>query len=91
LLAAYCRDVEAVLAQLAVPGKTNEHKTALENCPGVPGFRWTSSRSVGTRLTLHLQQTAGLLVYPPSLAVHLSANATQQVVHRSTSALLAYS
>ena len=30
LLAAYCRDVEAVLAQLAVPGKTNEHKTALE-------------------------------------------------------------
>jgi hypothetical protein len=30
LLAAYCRDVEAVVAQLAVPGKTNEHKTALE-------------------------------------------------------------
>jgi hypothetical protein len=30
LLAAYCRDVEAVIAQLAVPGKTNEHKTALE-------------------------------------------------------------
>ncbi len=29
LLAAYCRDVEAVLAQLAVPGKTNEHKAAL--------------------------------------------------------------
>ena len=29
LLAAYCRDVEAVIAQLAVPGKTNEHKTAL--------------------------------------------------------------
>ena len=30
LLAAYCRDVEAVIAQLAVPGKTNEHKSALE-------------------------------------------------------------
>jgi len=30
LLAAYCRDVEAVVAQLRVPGKTNEHKTALE-------------------------------------------------------------
>jgi hypothetical protein len=30
LLATYCRDVEAVLAQLSVPGKTNEHKTALE-------------------------------------------------------------
>lgn len=30
LLAAYCRDVEAVVAQLSVPGKTNEHKTALE-------------------------------------------------------------
>jgi hypothetical protein len=30
LLAAYCRDIEGVLAQLAVPGKTNEHKTALE-------------------------------------------------------------
>lgn len=30
LLAAYCRDVEAVIAQIAVPGKTNEHKTALE-------------------------------------------------------------
>jgi hypothetical protein len=30
LLAAYCREVEGVLAQLAVPGKTNEHKTALE-------------------------------------------------------------
>lgn len=30
LLAAYCRDVEAVLAQLRVPEATNEHKTALE-------------------------------------------------------------
>lgn len=30
LLAAYCLDVEAVVAQLRVPGKTNEHKTALE-------------------------------------------------------------
>src|SRR5205823_6271856 len=30
LLAAYCLDVEAVIAQMAVPGKTNEHKTALQ-------------------------------------------------------------
>lgn len=36
LLAAYCRDVEAVLAQLAVPGKTNEHKTALELLKLIP-------------------------------------------------------
>lgn len=36
LVAAYCRDVEAVLAQLAVPGKTNEHKTALELLKLIP-------------------------------------------------------
>jgi Transposase DDE domain len=36
LLAAYCRDVEAVLAQLAVPGKTNEHRTALELLKLIP-------------------------------------------------------
>lgn len=36
LLAAYCRDVEAVIAQLAVPGKTNEHKAALELLKLVP-------------------------------------------------------
>jgi len=36
LLAAYCRDVEAVLAQLAVPGKTNEHKAALELLKLIP-------------------------------------------------------
>jgi DDE family transposase len=36
LLAAYCRDVEAVLAQLVVPGKTNEHKTALELLKLIP-------------------------------------------------------
>jgi len=36
LLAAYGRDVEAVLAQLAVPGKTNEHKTALELLQLIP-------------------------------------------------------
>jgi hypothetical protein len=36
LLAAYCRDVAAVLAQLAVPGKTNEHKTALELLKLIP-------------------------------------------------------
>lgn len=36
LLAAYCRDVEAVIAQLAVPGKTNEHKTALEPLTLIP-------------------------------------------------------
>jgi hypothetical protein len=36
LLAAYCRDVEAVIAQLRVPGKTNEHKTALELLKLIP-------------------------------------------------------
>lgn len=36
LLAAYCRDVEAVIAQIAVPGKTNEHKTALELLQLIP-------------------------------------------------------
>lgn len=36
LLAAYCRDVEAVIAQLAVPGKTNEHKTALQLLKLIP-------------------------------------------------------
>jgi hypothetical protein len=36
LLAAYCRDVEAVIAQLGVPGKTNEHKTALELLKLIP-------------------------------------------------------
>ena len=36
LLAAYCRDIEGVLAQLAVPGKTNEHKTALELLKLIP-------------------------------------------------------
>jgi hypothetical protein len=36
LLAAYCRDVEAVIAQLAVPGETNEHKTALELLKLIP-------------------------------------------------------
>jgi hypothetical protein len=36
LLAAYCRDVDAVLAQLAVPGQTNEHKTALELLKLIP-------------------------------------------------------
>ena len=36
LLAAYCRDIEAVLAQLAVPGKTYEHKTALELLKLIP-------------------------------------------------------
>jgi hypothetical protein len=36
LLAAYCRDVEAVIAQIAVPGKTNEHKTALELLKLIP-------------------------------------------------------
>jgi len=36
LLAAYCHDVEAVIAQLAVPGKTNEHKTALELLKLIP-------------------------------------------------------
>jgi DDE_Tnp_1-associated/Transposase DDE domain len=36
LLAAYGRDVEAVIAQLAVPGKTNEHKTALELLKLIP-------------------------------------------------------
>jgi hypothetical protein len=36
LLAAYSLDVEAVIAQLAVPGKTNEHKTALELLKLIP-------------------------------------------------------
>jgi len=36
LLAAYSRDVEAVLAQLAVPGQTNEHKTALQLLKLIP-------------------------------------------------------
>ena len=36
LLAAYGRDVEAVIAQLAVPGETNEHKTALELLKLIP-------------------------------------------------------
>jgi hypothetical protein len=36
LLAAYCRDVEAVVAQLSVPGKTNEHKAALELLKLIP-------------------------------------------------------
>jgi len=36
LLAAYCHDVEAVIAQIAVPGKTNEHKTALELLKLIP-------------------------------------------------------
>jgi hypothetical protein len=36
LLAAYCPDVEAVVAQLAVRGKTNEHKTALELLKLIP-------------------------------------------------------
>lgn len=36
LLAAYCQTVEAVVAQLRVPGKTNEHKTALELLKLIP-------------------------------------------------------
>jgi hypothetical protein len=36
LLAAYCQDAEAVIAQLAVPGKTNEHKTALQLLKLIP-------------------------------------------------------
>src|SRR5207248_1883222 len=36
LLATYCRDVDAVLAQFAVPGKSNEHKTALELLKLIP-------------------------------------------------------
>jgi hypothetical protein len=36
LLAAYGRDIEAVIAQLAVPGKTNEPKTALELLQLIP-------------------------------------------------------
>jgi hypothetical protein len=36
LLAAYCQTVEAVVAQLRVPGKTNEHKAALELLKLVP-------------------------------------------------------
>lgn len=36
LLAAYCREVEAVLAQLRVPEATNEHKVALELLKVIP-------------------------------------------------------
>jgi hypothetical protein len=36
LLAAYCREFEAVLAQLRVPDATNEHKTALELLKVIP-------------------------------------------------------
>jgi predicted transposase YbfD/YdcC len=36
LLAAYCQTVEAVVAQLRVPGKTNEHKAALDLLKLVP-------------------------------------------------------
>jgi len=36
LVAAYCPDVEAVLAQLRVPDTTNEHKTALELLKLIP-------------------------------------------------------
>lgn len=36
LLAAYCRDIEAVIAQVRVPGKTNEPKTALELLTLIP-------------------------------------------------------
>lgn len=36
LLAAYCRDIEAVVAQLSVPGKTNEHKMAWELLQLIP-------------------------------------------------------
>jgi hypothetical protein len=36
LLAAYCRAVEGVLAQLSVAGETNEHKTALELLKLIP-------------------------------------------------------
>ena len=36
LLAASCRDVEAVVARLAVPGKTDEHKTGLELLKLIP-------------------------------------------------------
>jgi len=36
LLAAYCREVEAVLMQLRVPDSTNEHKTALELLKVIP-------------------------------------------------------
>jgi hypothetical protein len=36
LLAAYCQARESVVAQLRVPGKTNEHKTALELLKLVP-------------------------------------------------------
>jgi hypothetical protein len=35
-LAAYCRDVEAVVAQLAVPGETDEHKAASELLTLIP-------------------------------------------------------
>lgn len=36
LLAAYCREAQAVIAQLAVSGKTNEHKTALQLLKLIP-------------------------------------------------------
>lgn len=36
LLAAYCREAEAVLAQLRVPEATNEHKAALELLKVIP-------------------------------------------------------
>jgi hypothetical protein len=36
LLAAYCREMEAVLAQLRVPEATNEHKAALELLKVIP-------------------------------------------------------
>ncbi len=36
LLAAYCQTRQAVVAQLRVPGKTNEHKTALELLKLIP-------------------------------------------------------
>ena len=36
LLAAWCSDIQAVLAQLRVPAETNEHKTALELLKLIP-------------------------------------------------------
>jgi hypothetical protein len=36
LLAAYCLDVGGVVAQLRAPGKTNEHKTALQSLKILP-------------------------------------------------------
>ena len=36
LLAAYCQSVESAIAQLRVPGQTNEHKTALELLKLIP-------------------------------------------------------